>query len=177
VIEATATCAHLGVKSKCKQTGFTLLEILVVVLIIGIVSTMAGTLLLPGFDQRQLRIQLETLTDKLKLAQHRAILTGRPYGLMVDSTGYFFATYRQQQWTPSYEKGLEKMPLTGLYSVSNPLYAEDKNTHPVALMSPMGEPYQTHLVLKKDNIGWQLVQDATGNKQLNKWQPPNAQDE
>jgi general secretion pathway protein H len=103
-------------RSQARSAGFTLIEILVVVLIIGIIS--AGVLLslnLTGRDH-----ELETETDRLlslvTYAREQAELQTREYGLIFNDDGYQFVAFdaRRGLWRQVYEDEslrLRKLPL------------------------------------------------------------------
>jgi len=78
-----------------KQSGFSLLELLVVVFIIGVLSAMFTLSVgLTGSDQ-----ELETETDRLiavvQLASDEAIMQGRELGMRFYPDGYEFATFQE----------------------------------------------------------------------------------
>ena len=78
-----------------KQSGFTLLELLVVVFIIGVLSAMFTLSVgLTGSDG-----DLETETDRLiavvNLAREEAVMQGREFGMRFYPDGYEFATFQE----------------------------------------------------------------------------------
>jgi general secretion pathway protein H len=88
-----------------RLAGFTLLEILVVVLIIGIVS--AGILLSLNFAGKDTALETESqrLLSLVKYARDQAELQTRNYGILFSQNGYEFVVYdvRQGTWRPVYE--------------------------------------------------------------------------
>jgi general secretion pathway protein H len=83
-----------------RASGFTLLEVLVVIVIIGIITSMAvvSTRVLGGdheMDQEAAR-----LSAVLVQAREDAILQGQDVGFRIDPTGYDFLRYdsRRDQW-------------------------------------------------------------------------------
>jgi len=92
-------------RSAAPATGFTLIEILVVVVIIGIIS--AGMLLsvsLTGRD-RELEKESERLLALFTYAREQAELQTREYGVMFQEDGYEFLTYdvRRATWRSIFE--------------------------------------------------------------------------
>ena len=77
------------------QTGFSLIEILVVIVIIGIVMSVA--LLSVGIvgDDRELQTEARRLTALVEVAQSEAIMQGREFGVEFMVTGYRFV-----EWDP-----------------------------------------------------------------------------
>lgn len=78
--------------------GFTLLEVLVVVAIMGIAAT-AVLLTLPDSDATLYR-QADAFGRRLQHARDEAILGGRAVQVSVDATGYRFARRDAGDWLP-----------------------------------------------------------------------------
>jgi general secretion pathway protein H len=83
-----------------RSSGFTLLEVLVVIVIIGIITSMAvvSTRVLGG--DHELDQEAERLYAVLTQAREDAILEGRDVGLRVDARGYDFLHFdgRLERW-------------------------------------------------------------------------------
>ena len=78
-----------------KITGFSLLELLVVVFIIGILATMFTLSVgLTGGD-RDLEREVDRLQALLKLASEEALMQGREIGMRFYIDGYEFATFQE----------------------------------------------------------------------------------
>jgi|SRR5579863_235138 len=98
-----------------RSAGFTLIEILVVVLIIGVIS--AGILLsvnVTGRD-RELENESDRLLSLLNYAREQAELQTRDYGVLFHQDGYQFLAYdvRRARWRVVYEDDalrLRKLP-------------------------------------------------------------------
>lgn len=83
-----------------RTSGFTLLEVLVVIVIIGIITSMAvvSTRVLGG--DHEMDQEARRLVAVLGQAREDAMLEGRDVGLRIDARGYDFMRYdgRVEQW-------------------------------------------------------------------------------
>ncbi len=82
-------------------SGFTLIEVLVVVVIIGIISAVVVLGLGNLGDDRELQTEARRITSLIEMASDEATLQGRDFGLELLQTGYRF---------------VEHEPLTGQWS-------------------------------------------------------------
>lgn len=83
-----------------RHTGFTLLELLVVLVIIGITLSFAVLSLGLRGDQDIVREEGRRLAALIQLAGEEAILQGRQLALQVDTDGYRFLMLDKQRWQP-----------------------------------------------------------------------------
>ncbi len=86
---------------KCRQRGFTLLEIIVVVTIIAIISSIimlrAGTIRF----HRKVMVFAEQLQSFIQVCQQQAILQPAVIGIIIQPTSYqayYFSNEKQSQW-------------------------------------------------------------------------------
>ena len=87
------TSAGSGSLSLLRSRGFTLVEILVVVVIMAVVISLA--VLSIGVTGRDAQLDEETrrIEGLIGLLHERALLEGRDFGLRIEPTGYGFVTY------------------------------------------------------------------------------------
>lgn len=95
---------------RLSASGFTLLEVLMVVLVVGILSTVVMLGLNPGGPERHLNDEAERLASLLSLASSEAVMQNREYGLQLDAHGYRFLCMdtASQRWSPCTGDGLFK---------------------------------------------------------------------
>ena len=93
VVAPGAAGGRAGGRRTSRYAGFTLLEILVVVLIIGVVT--AGMLLSMSFAGKDTDLETESkrLLSLMNYAREQAELQTRDFGILFDENGYEFVVY------------------------------------------------------------------------------------
>jgi len=81
-----------------KRSGFTLIEILVVVVILGVVIGAVTLALGAVGGERQLARQAEQVRALFAYACEQAELTGRDLGISVDAQGFRFSVANRDEW-------------------------------------------------------------------------------
>ena len=108
-ISATGPCSKRPVAVRrplCIGAGFTLLEMLVVVVIIGIV--LSFSVLSLGGDRRgeELDREARQFTELLRLAAEQTVLSGEEWGVQISPDSYRFLVYTDKGWVVQEEDPL-----------------------------------------------------------------------
>jgi type II secretion system protein H len=81
-----------------RQKGFTLIEILIVVVIVSILTVLGVQMISAGSVERNLQQHGRILQASLQYSCDQATLQNTPYGIKFFQTGYSFTYYVNQQW-------------------------------------------------------------------------------
>jgi len=142
-----------------QQLGFTLIEIMVVVIIVGVVTSVAVLSLGSVRDDRELRTEASRFAALAAVALDDAAMQGREFGVEILSAGYRFVEYDAltAQWAEV--PGDETLRLRSLPDgIEFELYLEDKqillDDDPAAFdeaegreMRAASEIYSPHLLI------------------------------
>ncbi len=88
------------------ERGFTLIEILVVLVIVGLMAALAVFSMGGGSQQRELESEVQDLYLRMQVAAEQAVMNNLETGLMIDEDGYRFVVFddRTQNWQLSNER-------------------------------------------------------------------------
>ncbi|MDT3705528.1 MAG: GspH/FimT family pseudopilin [Thiobacillus sp.] len=158
---------------RTKQSGFTLIEILAVLVIIGIVVGLASVRLMPD-DQGTLANEAQRLALLLEQTRDQAVASGEPIGFSVEAGRYRFWTLdAENEWVPrSGDELLQDRPLASgvkllALQVNQVMLAAGDHL----LFSPSGSnaPFTAdlglnaaHVRLRGDSLGRVQVEHAEG---------------
>lgn len=94
------------VRFATRQAGFTLLEILVVLIIVGLLASLAVFSFGGSSQQRELKNEVRDLYLLMQTASEQAVLNNRELGLQVIEEGYQFVAYEDESgdWAASGER-------------------------------------------------------------------------
>lgn len=89
------------------RRGFTLLEVLMVVLVVGIISGVAMLSFNPGGAERHLQGESDRLAALMAQAADEAVMQNQEYGLKIADKGYYFLCLDEarQRWKSCPESG------------------------------------------------------------------------
>jgi len=151
-------------------SGFTLLEVLVVLVIIGIVTAMAvvSTSVLGG--DRQLDEEAQRLQAVLAQAREESMLDGRDVGLRIDRQGYDFLHYNGRVGTWELVAGdtlLRERKLPGGVNASLRLESRDVELAPRAAPTEDSPPQPQVVVMASgDVIPFELLLRRDGSEEV-----------
>ena len=83
-----------------RQGGFTLLELLVVIVIVSILFTFTTLAIRGTSPEEMLQTEARRLDQLLQLALEEALLKGREYGIEFSPNSYRFLVYAENTWLP-----------------------------------------------------------------------------
>lgn len=137
--------------------GFTLLEVMLVVLIIGIVTSLAVYSLVPIGPSRQAKSEAQGLMAAIDYAQQQAILSHQPYGLVIDDQSYQFYVYQdldQGLWQPSPKPSFAQRNTLSQIKLITPKRNLDDS--PSIVLLPSKEPQVYTIELNLEGYRWLL---------------------
>lgn len=164
-----------------RQRGFTLIEVLLVVLLVGIVSGLVLLAATPADASRIVVGEADRLEESLSLALDAAISDNEQYGLLVGEHGYRFLLWDEatRQWLPSPNPAFQPYELPAEISVqvirderkptlAMPVPATDKPRkdapQPQLLLLASGETSVIRLEVHAENTPAQILEvDDLGN--------------
>lgn len=160
-------------RNSCGRQGFSLLEMLIVILILGILYSLAGSMLSLSVSD-PLNEEADRLRERILLAQDESLVRSQALALGFSEKGYaFFVQGEQEQWLPfERDRLLGKHDFLGSYEQSVYLQGQavklpkTVEVRPQVFILPTGEmlPFEWHLqekggravVLKFDNAGREI---------------------
>lgn len=89
-----------------RQHGFTMIEIMVVIVVLGLLASLAIVNLGGGGQQREMTNKIRELYVLMQTASEQAILNNEELGLVIDEQGYRFVVFDEQeeQWKSQSER-------------------------------------------------------------------------
>ncbi|CAM2904604.1 type II secretion system minor pseudopilin GspH [Legionella anisa] len=168
---ATKQLSSTAEVPKKSNQGFTLIEILIVLVIIGITFGFALIAFGDFGESRRILFSAEQLVNTLRLAQQQAILGTSTLGLRIDNNGYqVFQLYNNAQWKPISDKGVFKMTY---FPQDTHIILKTSNSTPAGappiIISSSGDmtPFTLNFGSKQDNNLALLIGKRNGELQFN----------
>ncbi len=133
---AKATTKTSATGNRCFRTGFTLIEIMVVMAIMGIMLAVTASIMGENREAYLLRQETMRLKDMLGMAADDAVLRGREWGVVLTPQDYRFVYFDSaaQQWANADIAALERYTLPDALSLT--LEATNNLTLPGDAASP-----------------------------------------
>lgn len=97
----------LATGARAREAGFTLVEVMVVLTIIGLVAGLA--LIAAPPPGPSVTLEAERFGARLKRAQEEAVLTNRQVDVDVDASGYAFRVRERAGWRPLVDRPFGKV--------------------------------------------------------------------
>lgn len=148
----------MAVPPRSRLSGFTLLELLVVLVLIGIIISFAMLSVGDGGRQERLRQEAEQMASLFALASEEAVLQSIELGAVLHREGYAFMSYGSDGWQPvagddlfrerTLSDGVElSLFMDGLQVSLGPKTMGDKEVMPQVLFFSSGErtPFELSL--------------------------------
>lgn len=155
-----------------KKQGFTLIEIMVVVIIIGIVVSFITLAINNGGETQQLQQEAQRLASLLTFANQEAVLQAKELGVAFTSEGYRFYEWQYQHWQGLNNHDLfhpRILPPTiqlAFYLADESVQLGEEQLKPQLLLLSSGEftPFEIRLMTKShEQRYYRLTGDVTGN--------------
>lgn len=161
-----------------RRAGFTLIEILVVVVLISILVATVTAAFTGADQEQQLRGYAQRLVLRIEMARDRALQSNREWGIYIDEDGLRFAQYDEinGQWleqsqrpfhsdayTQTLEFELEVEAFDGVLVSDEEGGGDDENELPNIVLFSSGETTPFELVLFPrdwETRPWQLSSDG-----------------
>lgn len=115
----------LPADTRARQTGFTMIEIMVVLVVVGLLASLAIVNLGGGREQREMTSKIRELYVLMQTASEQAILNNEELGLVIDERGYRFVVYDEleREWESESERLFQGREFPEWMSVT--LFTED----------------------------------------------------
>ena len=155
-------------KTPRRQNGFTLLEILVVMILLGIILSVA-VLSTGGSKERELEEEVQRMVRLMQLAKEEAVLNRLELAIKFSPNAYEFLRQQQDDWLPYTDERLFKPRTLGeeyelrLLQDGISVSLQEKDAGRIMLLSS-GEmtPFELYIGLYNSDQRFHLIGNALG---------------
>lgn len=167
------------------RNGFTLIEILVVLVIIGLMAALAVFTMGGSSQQRELEVEVQDLYLRMQVVSEQAVLNNLETGLAIDTTSYQFVVFddKTQAWETTQERLFQAHSFPTWLSVDTSVSADaprltndNKKLRPDVVFFSSGEttPFEIELMaMGQAAPPHRLYSDGF---ELIHWQKPGAEE-
>ncbi len=165
--------------SHLPDKGFTLIEIMVVIVIIGVILSFATLSVGDGGQARQLEQEAQRLASLLKLASQESIMQSKEMGVFFETDSYQFSVWHEQKWQTFMAREdifrPRRLPVgmqIEFHLEGEPIHLNDTKTGtPQLLLLSSGEitPFEVIFITESDDtLRYQLTGTAIGEMSIQK---------
>lgn len=155
-------------QTRTRQSGFTLIEILVVLVVVGLLASLAVMSMGGSSRDRELENEIRELYLLMQTASEQAVLNNTELGLMLEDEGYRFVAWEEQsgEWRVPGEpmfrmRGLpEWVTVTEYIENDTPRLASDEDRlRPDVVFFSSGEttPFELEFTLGRDDSRMHII--------------------
>ncbi|MGB0835313.1 MAG: type II secretion system minor pseudopilin GspH [Psychrobium sp.] len=104
-----------ALNSAARQQGFTLIEVLIVVLIMGLATSFVVMSVSGNSHKEQVKRAALKMAALSNIALDQAVLSGRDYGVVFARDKYHFVELVEQRWQPAQDELLQEQELQDIF--------------------------------------------------------------
>ncbi|MGF2685679.1 type II secretion system minor pseudopilin GspH [Marinobacter sp. DUT-3] len=171
---------------RASASGFTLIEILVVLIVVGLLAALAVLNLGGGSQQREMENHVREMFLLMQTASEQAVLNNKELGLLLEEGSYRFATLNEQanEWTQPGERMFRQrsfpdwLLVTEFIESDTPrLASEEDKLRPDIVFFSSGEttPFEVEFTIGSDS-SYMHVLASDGISPL-EWRRPGGDEE
>lgn len=144
---------------KARDGGFTLIEMMLVILIIGVMST-AVLLTVPDKKPAVQRFS-ENLIRDLNLAAQTSLISGQPTGFGLTRDGYIIYSYQDEAWAQRTSKSWPDN-VSVRFEKDRRRIELPRKALPIIVFEPTGQSDIFQLSLRQNNLSFDLHSEGDG---------------
>lgn len=157
-------------RQRLSSQGFSLLEIMIVVLIIGISASMA--VLYVDNSEERLKSEAKRLFAISQLVRDDAIITGQSLAMIVNTADYSFARLEKGEWVKLSKKPFKKITLNNdirlHFTIKEKKAVKNSNNLRSLYFFPTGETSEFQLWISNETTEYLLSSTTLGELSLKK---------